>query len=187
MRKILLLSATHLEHGVNSIEDNPIFETGVGKISAANTTTHLIHQHKPDLVINFGSCGNLKNYKIGEVIRIGKVYNDIDTRPFSDYGFTPFSKYGPIKFDVSDVECFSTDYFYDSTQTHYSEKYMEMIKTCDVVDMELYAIAQVCDTMGVPLQSYKWISDDGSSDDWSKNAKLGFDAFKNYYINTFKK
>jgi adenosylhomocysteine nucleosidase len=179
--KILLLSATELEHGVSEICGIPIFQIGVGKVSSAHSTTHLIHLHKPDLVINFGSCGNLKGYKVGELLRVGSVHNDIDARPFADYGQTPFSEWGSIQFDDSSIQCFSTDYFYDSTQQSYSEMYMRMVKKCDVIDMELYSVAQVCKSMGVPLQSFKWVSDDGSSSDWEKNAKLGFDNFKNYF------
>ena len=42
----------------------------------------LIHEHKPEFVINFGSCGNLKNHKVGKVMKVGKVFNNIDVRPF---------------------------------------------------------------------------------------------------------
>lgn len=184
--KILLLSATELEHGVKSICDIPVHITGVGKISAAYSATKLINQYNPELVINFGSCGNLKNHKIGELIRIGKVHNDIDTQPFSKYGETPFSDWGVIEFDDSEYSCFSTDYFYDASQQKYSADYMNMVKMCDVIDMELYSIAQVCLSMGISIQSFKWISDDGSSNDWESNASSGFEKFEQYiksYIN----
>lgn len=180
-RKILLLSATDLEHGVSEIGGIPIFKTGVGKISASHSTTHLIHLYKPDLVINFGSCGNLKGYKVGELLRVGVVHNDIDARPFVEYGETPFSEFGSINFDESSIECFSTDYFYDSLQQKYSEMYMRMVHKCDVIDMELYGIAQVCKSMEVPLKSFKWVSDSGNPNDWKENAKLGFDNFKKYF------
>lgn len=181
--KVLLLSATELEHQRLSINGIPIFITGVGKVSAAHTTTDLIHNYKPDLVINFGSCGNLKYHKVGQLLRIGTVYNDIDAEPFAPYGDTPFSNWSSIKFDEGDCSCFSTDYFYDSSQQKYSANYMSMVKVCDVIDMELYSIAQVCQSMGVPLQSFKWVSDDGSSQDWNRNAKMGYDSFEKYIIN----
>lgn len=178
--KVLLLSATELEHGRLSINGIPIFITGVGKISAAHNTTELIREYKPDLVINFGSCGNLKYHKVGQLLRIGKVHNDIDAEPFAKYGDTPFSEWSTITFDDSEHSCFSTDYFYDSSENKYSENYLKMIKSCDVIDMELYSIAQVCKSMGVPLQSFKWVSDDGSSKDWNRNAKMGYDSFEKY-------
>jgi len=44
--------------------------------------------------------------------------------------------------------------------------------------MELYGITCACLDAGKFLKSYKWISDDGDSDKWEENAKIGFDKFK---------
>ena len=185
---ILLLSATELEHGQRSIGDYPIHITGVGKISSALRTTELIKEHRPLLVINFGSCGNLKNHKVGELLSVGKVYNDIDTRPFGEYGQTPFTNLKEIELDSkSDITCFTTDMFYDSGRGDYPRKYKEMVQTCDVIDMELYSIAQVCKYYSVPLLSYKWVSDDGETDKWEENAALGFEKFQEYIKEKFIK
>ena len=63
MSGTILVSATPLERGgVNWIEDYPIFNVGIGKINSAMNMVDLIHEHQPELVINFGSCGNLKNH-----------------------------------------------------------------------------------------------------------------------------
>jgi adenosylhomocysteine nucleosidase len=185
---ILLLSATSLEHGRKTIGDYPIHFTGVGKISTALRTTELIKEYKPLLVINFGSCGNLKNHKIGELLSVGTVYNDIDARPFGDYGQTPFTPLKEIGLDAkSDIKCFTTDMFYDNGRGDYPRKYQEMVQECDVVDMELYAIAQVCKYYSKPLLSYKWVSDDGNPDKWEENSKLGFDKFEQYFRENFIK
>lgn len=185
---ILLLSATPLEHGRDSIGDYPIHITGIGKISAAQRTTELIQEHKPLLVINFGSCGNLKNHKVGELLSVGTVYNDIDARPFGEYGQTPFTLLNELKLDLtSRIKCFTTDMIYDNGRGDYPRKYQEMIQECDVVDMELYAIAQVCKYYSKPLLSYKWVSDDGETDKWEENAALGFDKFQQYFKKQFIK
>ena len=83
----------------------------------------------------------------------------------------------------SDIKCFTTDMIYDSGRGDYPRKYQEMIRECDVVDMELYAIAQVCKYYSKPLLSYKWVSDDGNPDKWEENAALGFDKFENLIKN----
>lgn len=185
---ILLLSATELEHGQRSIGNYPIHITGVGKISSALRTTELIKEHKPRLVINFGSCGNLKNHKVGELLSVGKVYNDIDARPFAEYGRTPFTPLGEIGLDSkSDIKCFTTDIIYDNGRGDYPIQYQQMIKECDIVDMELYSIAYVCKYYSVPLLSYKWVSDDGETDKWEENANLGFSEFKKYFKEKFVK
>lgn len=185
---ILLLSATPLEHGEQSIEGYPIHIIGVGKISAAHKTTELIKDYKPSLIINFGSCGNLKNHKVGKLLSVGSVYNDIDARPFGEYGQTPFTTLKQIELDTtSDIKCFTTDMIYDKGRGDYPRKYQEIIQECDIVDMELYSIAQVCKHYSIPLLSYKWVSDDGETDKWEENANLGFSEFKKYFKEKFVK
>ena len=64
--KTILVSATPIEHGgLKEVCGIPIYQVGIGKINSAMNMMNLIHEHKPELVINFGSCGNLKNNKIG--------------------------------------------------------------------------------------------------------------------------
>ena len=182
MSGTILVSATPLERGgVNWIEDYPIFNVGIGKINSAMNMIDLIHEHQPELVINFGSCGNLKNHKVGDVMEVGKVYNNIDVRPFAEYGCTPESPYCEIKLSESNINCFTTDQIYDNTRTDYAKKYLEMINTCDIVDMESYALAYVCKNYNIPFKSFKWVSDDGNIDTWEKNASIGFENFSSIF------
>ena len=179
--KISFVSALELEHNNTEIlAGHPVHITGLGKILAASKMTEIICLHKPDLVINFGSCGNLKSHKVGEILKVGKVHNDIDGRPLTEYGVTPFSNHGIITLDTSsDIHCFTTDHFYDKVlHTDYRLKYLDMIASCNIVDMECYALASVCEKYNVPFHSYKWVSDDGESFDWRTNAAIGFENFK---------
>ena len=186
MAKIILVSATPLERGdVNSIGDYPIFNVGIGKINSAYNMMNLIHEHQPELVINFGSCGNLKDHKVGEVMEVGTVYNNIDVRPFAEYGCTPESSECEIKLSESKIDCFTTDQIYDNTRSDYAEKYLEMIKKCDIVDMECYSLAYVCKQFGIKFNSYKWVSDDGNIDTWEDNAAIGFENFKKLLIEKY--
>jgi adenosylhomocysteine nucleosidase len=178
--KLILISAAPIEHGgLTHMDGIPIFQVGVGKISAASNLTEILWNEEPDIVVNFGSCGNLKGHLVGDLLEVGTVHNNIDARPFAEYGHTPFSRLGPIVLNPqSNIECFTTDQFYDSHRTDYSEKYLEMIDRCDIVDMECYALAQVCKQRNIPFYSYKWISDDGESDKWEENAAAGFKKFR---------
>lgn len=83
MSRILLLSATEVEHGQSSLYGKEIHIIGIGKVNAAVNTTRLINKHKPDIVVNFGSCGSVKHFPIGEVLRVGTVVNDIDVMNIS--------------------------------------------------------------------------------------------------------
>ena len=172
--KILLLSATDYEHDCKDLFGIPIHITGIGKINAAINTTKLIYEHNPDIVINFGSCGNLKDYKIGEVLEVGTVINDLDTLGF-------YNQVSNILNKDSDIKCLTTDHMYDSSHDDYVESYMEKIDECDIVDMELFSIAESCKIAKKFLYSYKWVSDDGSNDEWLENAKAGFNNFKQIF------
>ena len=178
--KVILISATKLEHGVESIYGLPVHTIGVGKISSCFHTSILLEKHKPDLVINFGSCGDLNGNPVGSLIEVGKVHNDIDSHDLDIYGKTPFTDIGAIDFNPkSKIECFTTDYFYDKkSYDSYSKNYKRMIEMCDIVDMELYSIAFCCKKMNVKLISIKWISDDGNSTNWKRNNDIGFLKFK---------
>lgn len=186
MGKIILVSATPLEHGgLTDINGVPIFQIGIGKTNASMNMTKIIIEENPDLVINFGSCGNLQKYKVGEVIEVGETYNNIDVRPFAEYGCTPENNICEIKLSDSGIKCFSTDQIYDNTRTDYAEKYLEMIAGCDIVDMECYSLAYVCKQRGIPFKSYKWVSDDGDVDNWEENAAIGFQNFREHFGQTF--
>ena len=186
MSKIILVSATPLEHGgLKDLNGVPIFQVGIGKTNSAMNMTKIILEEKPDLVVNFGSCGNLKDFKVGEVIEVGTTYNNIDVRPFAEYGCTPESNECEIKLSDSGVKCFSTDQIYDNSRIANADKYLEMIDKCDIVDMECYPLAYVCKKMNISFDSYKWVSDDGDIHKWEENAAIGFNNFRERFFQTY--
>ena len=92
----------------------------------------LIHQHQPDLVINFGSCGNLKNNKVGEVMEVGTVYNNIDCRPFLK-NMVVHQNHLIVKSNYLIVELIvSQQTKYMIIQEPIVKKYLEMINKCDL-------------------------------------------------------
>lgn len=175
MSNILLVSATKLEHHDEELFGIPINIIGVGKVEAALNTKKLIEEHKlahgckPSHIVNFGSCGNVKNHKKGEVLEIGEVYDDF-------YGCV-VDEHDPITLSDSPYKLFTTDTFFD-TRNAYHFSYEEKINKCDVVDMEGYSIAKVCRNENIFLSLYKWVSDDGSTEDWKANAAIGYNNFK---------
>lgn len=173
MSKIILVSASPFER-YNEWEINgiPIFAIGVGKISAATRMTQLIFQEQPDLVVNFGSCGNLKRHETGKVLKVGTIINDFET-----YGNSNEERELVIDKN-SDIKLFTTDHFYQKFE-NYSTWYNTHLNKCDLVDMEGFALAKVCKDFNTPFQSYKWVSDDGDPTKWKQNAGLGYKNFKN--------
>ena len=51
MSRILLVSATDLEHGHSHLYDHEIHITGIGKVSAAVETARLIKEYKPGKIL----------------------------------------------------------------------------------------------------------------------------------------
>jgi adenosylhomocysteine nucleosidase len=177
MSRILLLSATNAEHGQSFLFGNEIHIIGIGKVKAAVETSRLITKYKPEIVINFGSCGSVKHFPIGEVLKVGSVVNDIDVMNIS-------KDRDIILQGKGDITCCITDHFYDKSKKVQSKtfSYREDI---DIVDMELYGIAAACRALNVFCYSYKWVSDYGDLDQWRENAAKGFEEFKYTFKKTF--
>ena len=172
MRDILLVSATKLEHHDEELFGIPIHIVGVGKVEAALNTYKLIQKYKPKHVVNFGSCGNLEDYKVGEILPIGTIYDDF-------YGCV-VPEHEPIVISESPFRLFTTDTFYN-TSAVYSNSYTENIRRCDVVDMEGFSIAKVCLQENISVSLYKWVSDDGDSTAWLHNASIRYSNFKQVF------
>lgn len=173
MSKAFIVALPEELNGIKDIHGFPVMYSGVGKINAAIGAFQLIQQGVTE-IINIGSCGS-KHHAMGEIVKIGKVYQDIDCTPICEYGLTAFESSGPyIEIDPSSPHtCFTTDYFFDHPQVDkYSSFYLDSIQRCSVLDMELYAIAKVCEKFGVSLSSYKWVSDDGDFSKWQENCEV---------------
>ncbi len=65
-------------------KDIILTQSGIGKVNVAISTTLLINQFKPDLIINTGSAGALdKTLNVGDVVVSDMVaYHDADARAF---------------------------------------------------------------------------------------------------------
>lgn len=173
MKKCIIVAVKDEVNNVTHIDNIPVFYSGLGKLNASICASKVLSLGFNE-IINIGSCGS-KKHKVGEVIKIGKVYQDIDSSPICEYGITPFEdgeKF--IKIGDSPHTCFTTDYFYDQNQVEkYSKNYLKMIDYCSVFDMESYSIAKVCNLNNISFTSYKWVSDDGDFKDWIENCKIG--------------
>jgi len=148
---------------------------GVGKVNAAINTANSILVTKPEKVINFGTAGSLNPeygkglYKIGSVVQ-----RDFDARPLSPaMGIVPFDS-TPLTLRLQDTgPILSTgDNFVTSKPEVHS----------DLVDMEGWAIAKVCRNLEVPLEMYKYVTDNANEDaanDWLSQMRMGAKEFLN--------
>ena len=160
--KIALVIA--LEDESQGINGYPVYLSGCGKVNATIATMKAIYDGA-DLIINYGSAGAITDIK-GLVEVTGAVDRDMDARALNCLlGETPFEK--GVLIGTETIVCGTGDSF--STSKPEIE--------CDIVDMEMYAIAKTCNKMGVEFRSFKYISDhvehDGNQDHWDEKKHRG--------------
>lgn len=175
MSRAFIIALKEEVNHVEEINGSPVFFCGVGKVNAAIGARELVGRGVTE-IINIGSCGSTK-HKLGEIIKVGRSYQDIDCSPICDYGHTAFEEdAGYLILDPdSDFSCFTTDYFFDHKQIDkYAPRYLEMINGCSVFDMELYAVVKVACKSNIRVSAYKWVSDDGDFSKWQDNCRVSF-------------
>ena len=164
---VFILSA--LEQETENIEG--IIHTGLGKVNAAIKATEIILNYKPKSIINYGTCGSINKDLSGLICCTQFIQHDIDCSPLGfKKGITPFDDINDIRFSETGYICASGDIFVTDAS----------VINADVVDMEAYSIAKVCNAMNIKFECYKYITDsaDGSaSSDWAQNCSNGIELF----------
>ena len=135
-------------------------ETGMGKVNAAMKTMRAICEYHPDMVINYGSAGTL-NHNIGDIIVCNR-FIDRDLQKVTLDGV------------VSEIVFCTDEARHVLTEQRLTERAKVLWGTCntgdsfitsgadiegDVIDMESYAMADVCREMGIPFVSVKYVTD----------------------------
>ena len=170
--KVLIVIALADElHGVMDDLPYPVLQCGVGKVNAAATLATTLSRDPVDLVLNYGSAGGLSPRAHGLVEVAEVIQRDMNVEPLAPRGRTPFeSCSGRVASGRSGLLCATGDSFVTSHDDWLHQHGV------DVVDMELFAIAKVCERFRVPWRSFKFVSDraDGNAaDDWQQNVRAG--------------
>ena len=151
-----------------------VFFTGVGKVNAALRTAQLIEQYKPKRVINFGTAGGI-NVGTGLHQCTQFVQRDMDCVALGfAAGQTPFES--GVAIGVVGLTCSTGDNFVSDPA---------LAIPADIVDMEAYAIAKVCQHYNIEFVCFKYITDSADVDahaDWKHTVSLG----EKHYINKLK-
>ena len=171
MPNILLLVAMPEELAA-APQGMTLVHTGIGKVNAAWRSAQALALHRPDLAINFGTAGAVTQGLHG-LLEVGAaVQRDMDVRALGvPLGATPFEEdSAQIRFSPAPLVCGTGDSFAASAPE----------LPCDLVDMELYAIAKLCRAENIPLRAFKYISDnadDAAPTDWRQALSYAEDAF----------
>lgn len=174
--KILVLTAIDDELVKARAPDGvEVIYTGVGKINAASATTLALLVLRPKLVINYGTAGKI-NEKLRGLVEVSDVVQrDMMAMPLAPRGRTPFSpELDKLTSGHGSVTCGTGDSFVTTTDPWLVEN------AIDIVDMELFAIAQVCQRHTIPWRAFKFITDDANDfahEHWTANVADGQDLF----------
>ena len=181
-KDILIIMALEDECQGYFVNEN-IRYVGVGKVNASYGLMNAINHHKPKLVINLGSAGS-NIFARGELVNCTKfVQRDMDCVElgFQNY-VTPFDAnsqnilhYGKNISDLTQGICGTGDNFYTS---------LKKDTIYNLVDMEAYALAKICELQNIEFICIKYITDGADSNaanDWSTSLKLAAkNLFKQY-------
>lgn len=183
--KILLVFA--VEGEVIDMPQLSMVLTGIGKTNATYNLTKSIGEHRPDLVINIGTVGTQK-LSVGDIV-VSQHFIDRDYSKLKDYGVNseiifnePIVK--KIPSIISGKE--SHQKFIVNTGDEFVTEDIQI--EGDVVDMESFALAFVCQQMNIPFFSIKYVTDvigKNSIKEWEdklSEARLALKDFLNKQI-----
>ena len=152
-----------------------VIYSGVGKVNAASAATLALLVLRPARVINYGTVGRVNETLSGLVEVAHVVQRDMMAMPLVPRGRTPYSSnLDKLSSGFGEVTCGTGDNFVTSPDPWLAEN------NIDVVDMELFAIAHVCQRHSIPWRAFKFITDDANdfaAEHWTANVANGQDLF----------
>jgi len=152
-----------------------LLHSGVGKINAALAARDAVERYRPELIVNYGTAGAVRAGTHG-LLSVGRVIQrDMDAEPLAPRGVTPFASV-PTEIRAAEpgICCATGDSFVRAADAWLRDQGV------DVVDMELFAIAEVCRRRGVPWWSYKFVTDsadESAGTDWTARVSAGEPLF----------
>lgn len=167
-----------------------LLKSGIGKVNAAMSTTILLNDFKPDVVINTGSAGGYdESLEVGAVVISDEVrHHDVDVTIFNyEMGQVPqmpaafksdeklmeiaeeaVKEIGEHQFAVGLI-CSGDSFMNDPERVSKVREYFPQMKA---VEMEAAAVAQVCYQFGTPFVVIRALSDIAG-----KESHISFDEF----------
>lgn len=182
----VLMALPSESQGLFEAEDIKVHYTGVGKVNAALTAMDVIHSSGCKVIINLGTAGSSK-FNAHDLVEVSRfVQRDMDVSPLGfKVGETPFD---PLPEGIDLIPFFS-DLPRGVCGTGDSFETGAPKVSCDLVDMEGYAIAKVCRKKGVQFVSLKFITDgadDQAHKDWEANLRVGAQRLLEFYKKMIK-
>jgi len=167
-----------------------LLKSGIGKVNAAMSTTILLQEFKPDVVINTGSAGGYDpELEVGAIVISDEVrHHDVDCRVFNyEMGQVPQM---PVAFKADErlknvalesvkeigehqyavgLICSGDSFMSDPERVEAVRKHFPQMTACE---MEAAAVAQVCYQFNTPFVVIRSLSDIAG-----KESNISFDEF----------
>ena len=170
------------------MEGHDVFavQSGCGEIDAAAATMLLIVKYGCEVILNFGVTGALEeDLKVEDLFVAEKAcHSDFDVSPFYPVKKCQYLEYPDIFIPLdADLITLVTEKVSGIRKVAVasSDKFVEVREDklrlrslgCGICDMELAAIARVCERSGVKCLSIKCISDtfEGGAGDYEQNVR----------------
>lgn len=176
--------------GTYAGHDVILLKSGIGKVNAAMSTTILLDEYKPDVVINTGSAGGYdENLEVGAIVISDEVrHHDVDATIFGyEVGQVPqmpaafnsdekliklaeeaVTEIGEHQYAVGLITT-GDSFMNDPIRVETVRGYFPTMKA---VEMEAAAVAQVCYQFGTPFVVIRALSDIAG-----KESNISFDEF----------
>ena len=153
--KILILFALKEEciELTSPLHELIFLPTGVGKVQSAIASYDAITKHKPDLVINIGTCGSVHH----PVASIHVCHTFVD-RDLEKLAVLHVPSLITFKDDAPTMQLLNQWHFNAICNT--GDTFLtEADGTGDVFEMEAFAQASVCKHLNTPFASIKYVTD----------------------------
>lgn len=188
--KTAVIANSEYTEGTYEGKDVVLLKSGIGKVNAAMSTTILLHEFKPDVVINTGSAGGYdENLEVGAIVISDEVrHHDVDATIFGcEIGQVPQMP-PAFKSDANLMQ--AAEQAVQKIGEHQAatglittgdafmndpvrvEVVRKQFPTMKAVEMEAAAVAQVCYQFGTPFVVIRALSDIAG-----KESNISFDEF----------
>lgn len=145
MATVLIMALKEESQGLFEKHNVTPYYCGIGLINAAHLTQKLITENKAHTVINLGTAGSHK-LPVGSLVECTSFVQRV---PHHFYSVKGKKITVEPSTELQTVTCGSAD-FIDKVQP---------LVECDIMDMEAYAMAYVCQQLKVKFTSIKYITD----------------------------
>lgn len=188
--KTTVIAKSEYTEGTYAGHDVILLKSGIGKVNAAMSTSILLHQFTPDVVINTGSAGGFDtSLDVGAIVISDEVrHHDVDVTAFGyEMGQVPnlpaaFHSDEKLRLLAEQVVLSIGQHQYATGLIATGDSFMSDPTRVEIVrghfpqmkaaEMEAAAVAQVCHQFDVPFVIIRSLSDIAG-----KESSISFDEF----------